>query len=239
MVPIEIADGENIDGYTLYLPISYDGTKDYPVILYLSGGYSVGGPITNNNDWGLPRLLRDEDDLESERNQLLLDSFIVISPHIQDGDYDDHPDVISRILNEVANNFRTDKERVYLTGLSRGGHASWNIIPKLPATFAATVPVGGRPDLSNFDDFVKVAVWVSHNKGDQIADWEGADAAAKSIEKTIDEKFERFDVSVPSDEQLQSKRYVFCQPDIASHDAWTDLYCSAEFYRWLLAQKRE
>ena len=238
IVPIEIEDGGNIDGYTLYVPVKYDESKSYPVILYLSGGYSVGGPITNINDWGLPRLIRDQHNLDTERNRLLLDSFIVISPHIQGGDYDDHPEVITRIFDEVGDQFALDRERIYLTGLSRGGHASWDLIEKLPTTFAATAPVGGRPNVDDFGVFENVAVWVAHNQGDPSVDWEDADAAARSIEKSTGGAFQRFEDPIPPGSVLEQEKYVFTQPKLDSHDAWTDLYTSAEFYQWLLLQER-
>ena len=54
------------------LPESHDNVKDpYPIIVYLQGSYGVGGPIENVNKWGLTRLIRDENDLSNERNQLL------------------------------------------------------------------------------------------------------------------------------------------------------------------------
>ncbi|MFN3192381.1 MAG: protein kinase domain-containing protein [Aureliella sp.] len=238
MVPISIEDGGNIDGYTLYLPVSYetDSLETYPVILYLTGGYGVGGPITRLNDWGLPRLLRDESDTDSERNQLLLDTFIVVSLHIQGGDYDDHPDVVQRILDEVGSQYRADTDRIYVTGLSRGGHASWNIIEKLPGVFAATVPIGGTPRLDDYSAFETTAVWVAHNRRDPVVEWVDADQAAGQIEETVGKLFLRLDRPLPREEEVLDEPFVFTEPDLDRHDAWTDLYTSEVFYRWLLCQ---
>ncbi|MEM8733517.1 MAG: DUF4097 family beta strand repeat-containing protein, partial [Planctomycetota bacterium] len=238
MVPVPVEDGGNIDGYTLYLPVSYEeeSQETYPVILYLTGAYGVGGPITQLNGWGLPRLLRDEMELDSERNQLLLDTFIVVSLHIQGGDYDDHPDVVQRILDQVGGQYRIDTDRLYVTGLSRGGHASWNIIEKMPGVFAATVPIGGTPRVDSYDAFNSTAVWVAHNRRDPVVEWEDADRAADEIEQATGGQFMRLARPLPREEEVLDEPYVFTQPDLDRHDAWTDLYTSEVFYRWLLCQ---
>ncbi|MEM0924754.1 MAG: protein kinase [Planctomycetota bacterium] len=239
MVPIEINDGHNIDGYTLYLPQSYDENEDdYPVILYLQGGYGVGGPITGINDWGLPRLLRDETSLDNARNRLLLDRFIVVSPHIMRGGYDDHPEVLTRILDEVSEGYRSDPQRIYVTGLSRGAHASWNLPGKLPGVFAATVPIGGRPSMLETDVFESVATWVAHNQGDPTVKFEASDEMVDRIESETSVEFKRFERAIPDPEDLADARYIFTSPDLDRHDAWTELYCSEALYRWLLSQRR-
>lgn len=240
MVSIPVEDGENIDGYTLYLPESYSAANSsYPVILYLQGAYGVGGPIGQLNDWGLPRLIRDETDLGSRRNQLLLDTFIVVSVHISGGQYDDHPEVIQRILGDVSSSYAVDSDQIYVTGLSRGGHASWNLVSKLPNVFAAAVPVGGEATIEDFASFENTAVWVAHNLRDPVVNWSAADAAAKKIEKAVGTSFLRSDRAVPALGQIATAKYVFTQPDVALHDAWTELYTSTEFYEWLLMQSKQ
>jgi len=93
----------NIDGYTLYLPRSFDQKQGtYPILLYLQGAYGVGGEVSDLNNWGLPRLLRDETDMSLERNRLLLDEFIVISLHIQGGSYHDQPELVDDILKRIV-----------------------------------------------------------------------------------------------------------------------------------------
>lgn len=238
MVPIEIENGHNIDGYTLYLPVNYGKTdQPYPVLVYLQGGYGVGGEVTQLNDWGLPRLIRDENDLESVRNQLLLDTFIIVSPHIDDGSYDDHPDVMKRILDDVAADYRVDGARVYVTGLSRGGHGSWDFPGKLPGVFAAAAPVGGHPDdEGGVGQFKNIAVWVAHNQGDPTVAWSDSDALVERIESDASVRFKRYDEAVPSGEEFLSERYIFTQPNYDQHDAWTALYSSPKFYQWLLRQ---
>lgn len=239
MVPIEVKNGGNIDGYTLYLPVSYNSSEEeYPVLVYLQGGYGVGGPITQLNDWGLPRLIRDEEDTSSRRNQLLLDSFIIVSIHIQNGDYSDRPDVIQEILGDLQQTYRVDDKRIYVTGLSRGGHASYDLPVLLPETFAAAVPIGGRPDAEDLSPLKDISVWIAHNQGDPTVEWTAADQAVASIEDASGVSFLRTEQPLPSPQELEESKLIFTEPLLDRHDAWTELYCSTEFYEWLLRQSR-
>lgn len=229
-----------MDGYTLYLPVSFDErTEKIPVLVYLQGSFGVGGPIGDLNHWGLPRLLRDEHDLSTERNRLLLDGFVVVSPHIQEGQYHDHPEVVQGILERVFREFKGDPDRVVLTGLSRGGHGTWGLADRLPDTFAAIVPIGGEPFMvEDFTKLARPAVWIAHNVGDSVASFGEAVSASRRIEAASGVDFLRLDrIDVTGTDYLD-RRYVFSAPRRAGHDAWTDLYTSAAFYRWLLQQSR-
>ena len=241
MVPIEVADGGNIDGYTLYLPVSHgqDEDKQWPVLVYLQGGYGVGGPITRLNGWGLPRLIRDESDLSTERNRLLLDTFIVVSLHINGGDYYDEPETVQQILDDVIDQQGGDRDRVYVSGLSRGGHGTLGMCSELPATFAAAVPIAGR-DHSRVDYrvFDEIPVWLAHNEGDTTIEFDQGTSIVRKIERRARVEFERVSLPLPTDEQLESEDYLFTHPETGRHDAWTEIYCSVQFYRWLLRHSR-
>ena len=241
MVPIEVQDGGNIDGYTLYLPVSHGQQPDrqWPVLVYLQGGYGVGGPITRLNDWGLPRLLRDESDLTSERNRLLLDSLIVVSIHIDGGNYFDQPETVQKILDDVFLEFGGDSARVYVTGLSSGGHGSLGMCSALPDTFAAAVPIAGRDhEEINYRAFKNTAVWLAHNEGDPTIDFAQGASAIRKIQRRSKVEFTDIKTPLPNSEQLESD-YLFSHPDSDRHDAWTEIYCSTQFYRWLLRHARE
>jgi predicted peptidase len=44
------------------------------------------------------------------------------------------------ILEEVGNSYKTDKKRVYLTGLSMGGSGTWSLAAAHPERWAAIAP---------------------------------------------------------------------------------------------------
>ena len=235
---IELANETNIDGYTLYLPVTYDKEKGpYPVLVYLQGSFGVGGHVGGINNWGLPRLIRDQNDLTTERNQLLLDSFIVVSPHIKQGQYHSQPKMVTEILSDVISEYNGDSAKVYLTGLSRGGHGTWGLATALPDTFAAIVPIAGSPDeITSYESLKGPSIWVAHNTGDSgIAN---VKKAVKRIESVTGKEFMRIAQSSPTDPEYVNQKYIFTSPNMDGHDAWTDMYCSTELYKWLLNQKK-
>lgn len=238
---VELEGSNDMDGYTLYLPESHDKTKGpYPVLVYLQGAYGVGGEISGINNWGMPRMIRDEQNLSIERNKLLLDTFIVVSPHIKSGQYYSHPDVITKILGDVQSKYNGDPSRVYLTGLSRGGHGTWGLAERLPNTFAAVVPIAGNPEsVKDFGKLKGTSVWIAHNLGDSSVNFSDVERAAKRIEKANDVQFLRIETSSAAGTDYINQTHILTSPNSDSHDAWTDMYTSVEFYKWLLKQKRE
>ncbi|MCA8948450.1 MAG: hypothetical protein KDE27_03050, partial [Planctomycetes bacterium] len=229
-----------IDGYTIYLPPAHATDGDpYPVIVYLQGGYGVGGPIENVNDWGLPRLVRDAGEPATERDHLLLERFVVVALHLTEGQYGEHQETVRQVLADVLASWNGDPARVYLTGLSRGGHGTWELAERLRGTFAAIVPIGGSAeDVEDWDALAGTAIWISHNRGDTIVPFAATADAVANVERQFGVEFRRYDrIDVAGTDYLE-QRYVLTAPDVDNHDAWTDLYTRPEIYRWLLAQSR-
>jgi serine/threonine protein kinase/predicted esterase len=228
-----------MDGYTLYLPVSHaEGEGLFPILVFLQGSYGVGGTISDISNWGLPRLIRDENDLSIERNRLLLDSFIVVSPHIREGQYYNHALLVKKIIHDVAAEYNGDLDRVYLTGLSRGGHGTWGIASRLPGTFAAIAPIGGRVDsVANFNKLAGTSIWIAHNTGDQVSPFADIANAVNTMEDGSNVEFLRIDNGDASGTDYLNNKYILTAPRVDSHDAWTDMYSSVEFYKWLLLQK--
>ena len=241
LATVKLDNDTRMDGYTLYLPVSYNKqTEKYPVLVFLSGAWGVGGEIEDLNNWGIPRLLRDETDLTTERNKLLLDSFIIVNPHIKGGQFHDNPKVVRQILDDVLAKYKADPKRIHLTGLSRGGHGTWGLAEMLPDTFASIAPVAGNPSaVKDHGALAKSAIWIAHNKGDASAGYDYVEEAAERIAKDGKIEFLHLDTPDPSKSSYLASRHIFTHPNLSSHDAWTDMYAGAEYYKWLLKQRLE
>ena len=230
----------DLDGYTLYLPLSYGEREHrYPILVYLQGAYGVGGEIADLNNWGLARLLRDEEDLSIERNRLLLDEFIVVCLHIQGGNYFDEPKLVEDILDGILEKYDADPKRIYATGLSAGGHGSWGLASVLPKRFAAIAPVGGRARaVDNFNKLNGMSIWIAHNRDDGVVSYDEADTAARRVEALTGERFLRTNPIELGTTDYLKRKLVFTSATNGGHDAWTDLYSNLEFYKWLLRQTK-
>jgi poly(3-hydroxybutyrate) depolymerase/prenyltransferase beta subunit len=147
---VKADDGER--KYTVYVPEGYDGTKSYPVVLFLHGAGERGqdgvapaqvgiGTAIFGRPGGIPA--------------------IVIFPQARQtwaaGSADSNAAV--QALDDVMTQYKCDPKRVILTGLSMGGHGSWDLAAKEPERFSAVVPIcgGGRP--ASAERLRSIPVW--------------------------------------------------------------------------------
>ena len=63
-------------------------------------------------------------------------------------------------------NSTADPDRIYVTGLSMGGHGTWDAICRRPDFFAAAMPCCGGGDPVCAADIVHVPIWAAHNAND-------------------------------------------------------------------------
>jgi predicted peptidase len=61
-----------------------------------------------------------------------------------------------------------DADRQYLTGISMGGFATWDLAIRMPDRFAAVVPVCGGGDTARAGALVNTPVWCFHGEVDDI-----------------------------------------------------------------------
>lgn len=130
--------------YSVYLPPSYRGDGDFPVVMGLHG-------LRGSNHRMLPILLgiydKDEDRTHADRYLPPLPdtAAILVAPwgygdamYRQQGEDD-----VLRVLDEVRRAYRTDANRTYLTGLSMGGIGAAGVPLHRPGIFAAMAALCG------------------------------------------------------------------------------------------------
>jgi predicted peptidase len=229
----------NVDGYNLYIPNSCTSdSKRYPLIVFLQGGNAVGGKVDGIYNWELPKELRKQGDLNSELNQLRLDTFVFLMPHISQGQFYENADAIGEVIDEVIEKYNVDEGKVYLTGLSRGGHGTWGLASRMPNQFAAVAPICGRPyGIIDFKALTSIPIWTAHNTGDPIVDHEGTIETVRKIEDLSGKKFHRT-ISV-SEVEYKTNDRIFISNKKDGHNAWAEVYDEVNFYKWLLRFHRE
>lgn len=241
--------GGIVDGYQIYLPVSYDNSpnRTYPVIMSLAGGCYVGGKIEDLACWGMPEeidgLLEKLDEIDmakDERAQLILDTFIVVSPHMIAGDYDDRQfydqtEAITEILDEVNSKYRANRNMTYLTGAGRGGHGAWGLASRMPERFAAVVPIRGyRSGIKDYKPLIDMPIWVGHCLDDTEINYGESAAIVRRIEKE-GKKFEVIELEEPDDDAYLSHRKLFSS--YPGKD-WPNLYTGMAMYKWMLTHQK-
>lgn len=114
--------------YRLVLPQNYDPAKKYPVILFLHGA----GEIGTDNEKHLGNAMN----MFSYNGDLVSQAFVVCPQsnewwrldRYMAGDAKGTLSSALNLLNELASNYSFDSDRMYVTGLSMGGYATWSLL---------------------------------------------------------------------------------------------------------------
>jgi len=141
-----ISTGPNSNGFYEYLPQGYSsGNTKYPLIVFLHGVGELG-----NGTSDLPTVLRNGPPALISQGRFpasftvkgKTSAFIVISPQFVAWPSNDDVD---NIIQYARQNYRVDTGRVYLTGLSMGGFATWayGSDPDHAKMLAGLVPIAG------------------------------------------------------------------------------------------------
>ena len=196
--------------YLLYLPQDYDKdtSKMWPLMVFLHGSGEAGSDLQKVKKHGPPKLIE-------EGKQY---PFIVVSPQAPENEGWE-PQVVIRMIKGIASEYKVDKERIYLTGLSMGGFGTWNIASKFPSVFAAIAPVCGGGDTTQVMKLKHIPVWCFHGAKDDVVNPEQSYRMVRALKK--------FNPDV--------KLTVY--PD-TKHDSWVPAYNNDSLYTWMLQHKK-
>jgi predicted peptidase len=132
-----VVDGAQMRRYQVFVPSNYTQTERWPVILFLHGGGEQGDDGLLPTEVGLGSAIR--------RNQDRWPALVVF-PQVRPGKRWNGEDAAwaLKALEQTQREFATDPNRVYLTGLSRGGAGAYYLAFRDPGRFAALLVVCGR-----------------------------------------------------------------------------------------------
>lgn len=104
-----------------------------------------------------------------------------------------HVESLLEFIEQVIEEFKVDRSRVYLTGLSMGGFGTWFTAMARPEIFAAIAPVcgGGMPWNAGV---LKMPVWAFHGSADTTVTPRHSDEMVEKLLATnADVKYTRAD----------------------------------------------
>ena len=212
-IKTDIIDKNNISlDYLLYLPEDYNNDKEkkWPTILFLHGKGERGNNLELVKIHGIPKIVSTKKDL----------NFIAISPQCPiDYVWRDQEMLIAleSLLLKMIKNFRIDKSRLYVTGLSMGGRGTWAIAAYRPDLFAAAAPICGGGDPLTASRLTKLPFWVFQGALDEVHFPKESEIMIKSLKNKGGEV-----------------RYTL-YPEL-HHDSWTITYDNSELYKWFLSK---
>ena len=206
----KVHKGKDSDAkYIVFVPPAYKADKDYPVILFLHGAGSTGDDGEKQVKGGLAKAIRDK------KKDF---PFIVVFPQAHQKGWGAKGESAKRalaILDEVMKDYKTDKKRVYLTGLSMSGFGTWSLAAAFPERWAAIAPICGGGDPKTAAKIKDIPCWCFHGDADPTVKVERSREMIKALK-----------------DAGGSPRYDE-YPGV-NHNSWDKAYATAELYTWFL-----
>lgn len=209
---LETVTKENLQ-YYLYYPANYDTEpkEKFGLLLFLHGGGEAGGELDELKENGPPKLLVEGKEFP----------FLVLAPQNPNKRKWWNIQAINQLLDSIVANNRVDPKRIYLSGLSRGGSAAWDLAVQYPKKWAALAVVCGMAPVPYAHWIHKeLPIWVFHGDIDKVIAVQESDTmVAKLKEMGYDVRYTRYQ-------------------DVG-HNSWERAYTTDELYEWMAKQKQE
>ena len=203
--------------YRLFIPHDYSPNKKYPVILFLHGKGEIG--IDNEDQLtGISKLFKNNGDLAAS-------AFVICPQSYEWWNFDtDRGGTLSsavRLVDEVISTYSCDSNRIYVTGLSMGGYATWDLLEAYGYKFAAGIPVCGIGNANNAAALKNIPIRIYHGTSDPTIHYSFSQEMYTAIKSAGGQKVELF--------LLEG----------VNHNAWDPTYSDRDAISWLLAQNKQ
>lgn len=216
--------------YAVIVPPGYDPARPSPAILFLHGRGESGTDGMRQAGQGLgPAALARPEDWP----------FIIVAPQKPDQqrEWECFPGLAMGALDAACAEFNVDPGRVYLTGLSQGGHGTWVLASQFPGRFAAIAPVCGygppryvsNPAVDTSIEGIasrvrRLPIWAFHGLKDDVVPAEGTKTLVDAVRAA------RLDTD--------PEPVITLFPD-ANHNSWDAAYRTQGLGAWFLKHPRQ
>jgi predicted peptidase len=124
------------------------------------------------------------------------------------------------LIKQIIDTKNVDYSRVYVTGLSMGGYATWEILQREGNLFAAAIPICGGGDLNHADKMLSIPLWVFHGAEDRTVPVERSRNMVNAIRES-------------------GGNPVYTEYPAVDHDSWSRTYRNPDIWDWMFNQKRK
>lgn len=198
--------------YIFDTPNGFSEKKKYPVIFYMHGY----GFVNNNFNYLIERV-----PLRRERIPDNL-PFILVVPKCNEQSWIFHFEKVCDFIKSIIDLPFIDKEKIFLTGSSMGGYASWMLLQARKEWFTAAAICcgGGQYWAGGVGTFNGIAIKAVHGALDTTVLPRESEIMAEKINNA------------------GGKVELIIHNDLA-HDVWSRTFSDINLYYWFLEQKKE
>lgn len=222
------SEGDGSLLYRIHIPEGASADKTVPLVLFFHGAGERGSDNLNQLKHGMTELQA----YTASRKQ----PAVIIAPQCPAGkQWVDTPwgdlehsmpkepsesmALAMELLDSIVAERWIDKRRIYVTGLSMGGFATWDIIQRRPRFFAAAMPVCGGGDAARARKLTKLPIWVFHGDSDSVVKTKRSRDIVAAI-------------------RAKGGNPIYTEYPDTKHNAWTPTYTDDKIFDWLFSQSK-
>ena len=230
----EASDGYKLN-YRIYLPADYSPDKEYPFLLFFHGAGEKGNDNESQLKTGVQNMFtysggKVENSIVVAPQCPLLNPDTakwVNVPNWVDGCNYSTDEIaesqqmkaVVELLGYIRENYSTDQSRWYVTGLSMGGFATWDMIVRHTDLWAAAVPICGGGDYRKANVIKDLPIWTFHGDQDPTVPYTGTEKIVESLKAAGS--------TVIKYNRLEGQR----------HDIWSGVYANPMVWNWMYSQQ--
>lgn len=192
--------------YLRFEPADFSENKKYPLIIHFHGAGSRGDNVEILKNQSIMQYANDTKDFP----------FVMFLPQCSANTWFDLFEQLKAFVKTVVALPYVDKNKVFLSGVSMGGYASWQMLMSEPDIFRKAVICCGGGMYWNAAR-IKTSVWAFHGTDDPIVFFEESEKMVNAVNRT------------GGNAKLTEYKGI-------GHNCWEKTYSNPEIYKWLLAE---
>jgi len=209
--------------YRLFVPLGYDASRKYPLLLWLHGGDGRGSDnvrqLNGGNQIGTHFFA-------GKQVQLKFPMFVLL-PQCPSNDNWSDPDLnqptkwlelTMSALAEVQKEFSIDPSRLYLAGQSMGGLGVWSTLQAYPGKWAAAVILCAYDNFTDVKVLAQTPIWLFQGADDDTVPLLLIQQMVKQLKKA-------------------NANLKYTEYPKTGHDVWKKVFAEPDLLPWLSSQQ--
>ena len=191
--------------YLSCYPDTFSKKEKYPIIIHLHGAGSRGTDVSILKNQAILSYASKAEDFP----------FVMFLPQCAEDCWFDIFEKLKALVRYIAELPFVDKTRIYLSGVSMGGYASWQLLMSENTIFEKAIICCGGGMYWNASR-IKAKIWAFHGKDDKVVFCEESQKMVEAVNKRGG------DARITVYERTE-------------HNCWDATYSNPNIYKWLLS----
>lgn len=191
--------------YLELFPRDFSEDKKYPIILHLHGAGSRGNDVSLLNEQAIVKYAKNSDSFP----------FVMFLPQCSENSWFDVFELLKEFVDHVISLPFVALDHVFLSGVSMGGYAAWQMLMSKNTVFKKAIICCGGGMYWNAAR-IKAEVWAFHGDVDTVVLCEESQKMVNAVNKN-------------------GGKAKLTQYKNVPHNCWEPTYSNPEIYKWLLS----